>query len=126
MICDAALPTYFLLHWARHEDPAKRIELPRAIQMLASDTARSVGLDDRGRIAPGMKADVNVIDWNRLHLHAPHPVFDLPAGGRRLVQSADGYEVTIVSGEITYRNGKPTGALPGRLVRGKRDVAMAA
>ena len=122
MICDAALPTYFLTHWAVHPDPAKRVELPRAIRMLASDTARAVGFDDRGRIAPGMKADINVIDLARLRLYPPRPVYDLPAGGRRLIQKADGYVVTIVSGEVTYRNGEPTGALPGRLVRGAQPA----
>ena len=126
MICDAALSTYFLTHWVGHRDPAKRVELPRAIQMLASDTARAVGFGDRGRIAPGMKADVNVIDLDRLRLFAPHPVFDLPAGGRRLVQDAEGYDVTIVSGKVTYRAGQATGALPGRLVRGAQPAPAAA
>lgn len=118
MICDAALPSYFLTHWVGHGDSAKRVELPRAVQMLASDTANAVGFRDRGRIAVGMKADLNVIDLDRLRLHPPRPVSDLPGGGRRLVQDADGYDATIVSGEITYRAGQPTGALPGRLVRG--------
>ena len=118
MICDAGLPTYFLLHWVGHEDAAKRVPLPRAIKMLANDTAQAVGMTDRGRIAPGLKADINIIDMKTLHLHAPHPVRDLPAGGRRLVQKADGYVATIVSGEVTYRGGVATGALPGRLVRG--------
>jgi N-acyl-D-aspartate/D-glutamate deacylase len=118
MICDGALPSYFLSHWVRHPDPAKRVPLERAIRMLAHDTAQAVGLHDRGRIAPGLKADINVIDFDRLRLHAPHPVYDLPAGGRRLVQVADGYDVTIVAGQLTYRHGEPTGALPGRLVRG--------
>jgi len=117
MICDAALPTYLLTHWVGHPDPAKRVELPRAIRMLASDTARAVGFHDRGRIAVGLKADINVIDLDHLRLHPPRPVYDLPAGGRRLMQAADGYDATIVSGEVTYRAGRPTGALPGRLVR---------
>ncbi len=122
MICDAALSTYFLTHWVGHADPEKAIELPRAIQMLASDTAKAVGLNDRGRIAPGLKADINVIDFDNLRLYAPHPVYNLPAGGRRLVQEADGYDVTIVSGQVTYRKGKATGALPGRLVRGAQSA----
>ena len=126
MICDGALPTYFLTHWAAHPDPAKRVELPRAIRMLASDTARAVGFEDRGRIAPGMKADINVIDLARLRLHAPRPVYDLPAGGRRLVQDAVGYDLTIVSGQVTYRAGQSTGVLPGRLVRGARAAPVAA
>jgi len=76
-------------------------------------------MNDRGLLMEGYKADVNVIDMKRLHLHAPQAVYDLPAGGRRLRQQADGYDATIVSGEITYRDGKPTGALPGRLVRSR-------
>jgi N-acyl-D-aspartate/D-glutamate deacylase len=78
-----------------------------------------MGMNDRGLLMAGYKADVNVIDMKRLHLHAPQAVYDLPAGGRRLRQRADGYDATIVSGEITYRHGKPTGALPGRLVRSR-------
>jgi len=123
MICDAGLPTYFLLYWASHDDPEKRVPLPLAIKMLANDTARAIGLGDRGLIATGMKADINVIDMARLHLHAPRPVRDLPAGGRRLTQQAQGYVATIVSGQVTYREGIATGALPGRLVRGARQAA---
>jgi N-acyl-D-aspartate/D-glutamate deacylase len=120
MICDAAYPTYILTYWVGHKDPSKRISLPAAIRMLAADPATAVGLNDRGRIAPGMKADINVIDMHSLHLHAPRPIFDLPANGRRLTQRADGYCATIVSGQVTYRRGEATGALPGRLVRGSR------
>ena len=80
------------------------------------------GLHDRGLIAPGYKADINVIDLDGLSLGAPHTVHDLPAGGRRLVQTAKGYDTTIVSGQITYRHGEATGSLPGRLVRGSRQV----
>ncbi len=122
MICDAALPTYFLTHWVGHPDPEKQVPLERAIQMLAYDTAQAVGLHDRGRIAPGYKADINVIDVDGLRLGLPHPVFDLPAGGRRLVQTASGYDATIVSGQVTYRHGEATGALPGRLIRGAKTA----
>ncbi len=118
MICDAALPTYMLLHWVRHPDPTKQISLPHAIHKLSEEAAQAVGLFDRGRIAVGMKADINIIDLDRLHLHAPRPAYDLPAGGRRLTQRANGYDATIVSGVVTYRHGEATGALPGRLVRG--------
>ncbi|HEV7159280.1 MAG TPA: amidohydrolase family protein [Caulobacteraceae bacterium] len=120
LICDASYPTYLLGHWCAHREPAKRLALPEAVRMLASEPARAVGLGDRGSIAVGMKADINVIDADRLRLHAPRPVFDLPAGGRRLVQEADGYEATLVSGVVTYRRGEATGALPGRLTRGAR------
>ena len=83
-------------------------------------TARSVGLDDRGLLAPGLKADVNVIDYDRLHLHPPKVHYDLPVGGRRLLQQVDGYAATIVSGVVTRRDGTATGSHPGRLVRGAR------
>ncbi|HEY2481721.1 MAG TPA: amidohydrolase family protein [Caulobacteraceae bacterium] len=120
IICDASYPTYLLSHWTNHADQARRIALPEAVRMLAKTPARAVGLGDRGQIAVGMKADINVIDQDRLRLHAPRAVFDLPAGGRRLVQEADGYEATLVSGIVTYRRGEATGALPGRLTRGDR------
>ena len=81
-----------------------------------------VGLGDRGRLAPGYKADINVIDLDRLHVAAPHSVHNLPGGGRRLEQKAEGYRATIVAGEVTYRDGAFTGALPGRLVRGARPL----
>jgi N-acyl-D-aspartate/D-glutamate deacylase len=122
MICDASFPTYFLQHWARDVDGVDRIELPAAIAALSSVPADAVGLSDRGRLRPGYKADINVIDLDRLHLHAPSVVHDLPAGGRRLRQLAEGYAATIVSGVVTYREGSATGALPGRLVR--RQHAM--
>ena len=120
MICDAAYTTYMLTYWCRDADDERKIELPLAIRKLTFEPARTVGLEDRGLIKAGYKADVNVIDMERLHLHAPKTAYDLPAGGRRLSQRADGYEATIVSGQITYRNGQSTGALPGRLVRGQQ------
>ena len=119
MICDASFPTYLLTYWVGHADPARRLPLAEAIRMLTSDPADTVGLRDRGRLAPGMKADVNVIDMAGLQLHAPRTAHDLPAGGRRLTQEAEGYDATIVSGVITYRHGEPTGALPGRFVPGQ-------
>jgi N-acyl-D-aspartate/D-glutamate deacylase len=122
-ICDASYSTYFLTHWARHPDPAKRVGLAQAIAMLTRKPAAAVGLDDRGAIGAGRKADLNVIDFDRLRLHPPRTAHDLPAGGRRLTQKADGYEATVVSGQITYRDGAPTGALPGRLVRGAGAAA---
>ncbi|HXV01358.1 MAG TPA: amidohydrolase family protein [Caulobacteraceae bacterium] len=122
IICDASYPTYLLTHWARHPDPDRRISHAEAIRMLAREPARAVGLDDRGEIALGMKADINVIDPDRLRLHAPRPRFDLPAGGRRLTQKADGFAATIVSGAVTYRDGEASGALPGHLVRGAQPT----
>ncbi|MEA1652861.1 amidohydrolase family protein [Nitrospirillum sp. BR 11164] len=122
MICDAAYPTFLLTQYVRDQ---KRLSLEQAVSMLARETAASVGLNDRGILKPGYKADVNVIDLERLHLYAPRVKRDLPAGGRRLTQKADGYEATIVSGAVTYRNGRATGALPGRLVRGAKSAPAA-
>jgi N-acyl-D-aspartate/D-glutamate deacylase len=118
-ICDASFPTYALTHWGR--DRARgRFELPWLIKRQTSDTAAAVGLHDRGLVRPGMKADLNVIDFARLQLRRPYIVHDLPAGGRRLMQTAAGYVATVVSGVVTYREGEPTGALPGTLVRGAK------
>ncbi len=116
-ICDASFPTTLLQHWGRDRDH-DRIPLPFLVQRHCRDTARTVGLLDRGVIAPGYRADLNVVDFDRLRLHKPVIVHDLPAGGRRLLQRADGWLHTIVAGEETYRSGEPTGALSGRLVRG--------
>jgi len=121
IICDASQPTFLLSYWGR-DRAGEKLELPFLIKALSHINAHAVGLDDRGLIAPGLKADINVIDFDRLRLHAPRAVYDLPAGGRRLVQDADGYVATIVSGEVTYREGKPTGNLPGRLVRGPKTA----
>jgi N-acyl-D-amino-acid deacylase len=117
-ICDASFTTYYLQNWVRDPKPGKGVELAHAIRALTSEPARAVGLKDRGLLAPGYKADVNVIDLARLRLHAPRIVYDLPAGGKRLRQDADGYAATIKSGQVTYRDGQHTGALPGGLVRG--------
>jgi N-acyl-D-aspartate/D-glutamate deacylase len=125
MICDAAYPTYLLTYWTRDAEPERRLDLPWAIRKLAHEPAEAVGLKDRGLVRAGYKADLNVIDLERLRLYAPHATYDLPAGGRRLSQRADGYEATIVSGQITYREGVATGALPGRLVRGAKPAPAA-
>ena len=116
-ICDGSFPTTLLQHWGR-DRVGERIDLEFLIQRQCRDTARLVGLDDRGVVAPGYRADLNVIDFDRLRVHQPELLYDLPAGGRRVVQRADGYAHTIVAGVETYAEGVATGELPGRLVRG--------
>lgn len=118
-ICDASFPTFLLTHWARDRERA-RLPLEQVVRMQAHDTARFLGLDDRGTIAPGQRADLNVIDFD--HLRLMHPVMqkDLPAGGQRLMQHAKGYLATLVRGEVIAKDGALTGARPGRLVRAGR------
>ena len=115
-ICDASFPTFLMTHWARDRDRG-RIPLERVIQMQAHDTSRFIGLTDRGLLAPGQRADINIIDFDRLKLLRPVMLKDLPAGGQRLMQHADGYVATLVKGEVITKNGKLTGARPGHLVR---------
>jgi N-acyl-D-aspartate/D-glutamate deacylase len=119
LISDASFPTYALSHWARDRSHG-RLDVGRVVEQLTRATANAVGLDDRGVLAPGKRADLNVIDFDRLRCETPVMAYDLPAGGKRLLQGAQGYRATIVAGEITYREGEPTDALPGRLVRGGR------
>ena len=121
MICDASYPTFVLAHWAR-DRPSGRLSVAEAVRLMTSVPARVSGLADRGRIAVGYKADLNVIDHAGLTLHKPVITFDLPAGGRRLDQTADGYVATIVSGEVISANGVPTSARPGRLIRGRQPA----
>ncbi|MDJ0868037.1 MAG: amidohydrolase family protein [Myxococcota bacterium] len=118
IICDASMPTFLLTHWARDRARGERIPLEQLVERQTRRTATFYGMEDRGVLAPGMKADVNVIDFDALHIHAPEIVYDLPADGRRLIQKVDGYRYTICSGEVIYEEGEPTGALPGKLVRG--------
>jgi len=117
MICDASMPTYMLTHWARDRRRGPRLELEEAVRLQTSATAEFLGFDDRGVVAPGRKADLNVIDFDNLRLEYPHAADDLPAGGRRLLQGATGYVATVVNGVVTRRDGVDTGARPGRLVR---------
>jgi N-acyl-D-aspartate/D-glutamate deacylase len=117
-ICDASYPTFMLTHWARDESGAGAFPLEWIVQALTSKPAQTVKLLDRGLLSVGYKADINIIDAAAMELQAPRVVRDLPAGGRRLQQRAQGYVATIVNGVVTYRNGEATGALPGRLVRG--------
>jgi N-acyl-D-aspartate/D-glutamate deacylase len=119
-ICDGSFPTTLLMHWGRDRTRGERFEVPWLVKRQTADTAAAVGLLDRGMLAPGYRADINVIDMQSLGLGAPHLVFDLPAGGKRLLQKATGYQHTFVAGEETFVEGEATGALPGRLVRGAR------
>ncbi len=118
-ICDASFPTFLMTHWARDRARGDKISLERVVKMQSHDTARFLGLADRGTIAPGQKADLNVIDFDRLALRHPELHADLPAGGKRLLQGADGYVATLVSGQVVAANGALTGARPGRLVRSR-------
>jgi N-acyl-D-aspartate/D-glutamate deacylase len=122
MICDSSYPTFVLQHWTRERQGA-RLSIEAAIKALTSDPAAAVGLGDRGVLAVGRKADLNVIDYDAVALEKPHVLYDLPAGGRRITQGARGYEALVVSGEVVSLGGEPTGALPGRLVRGPQAAA---
>jgi N-acyl-D-aspartate/D-glutamate deacylase len=126
MISDASFPTFLMTHWARECGRSDGFDLSWLIKRQTSDTARTVGLLDRGVIKPGMKADINVIDVDKLALPAPRMAFDLPAGGKRLLQRAEGYRATVLSGIVTYREGEATGKLPGKLVRGAQEATNAA
>jgi N-acyl-D-aspartate/D-glutamate deacylase len=125
MICDGSFPTSMLTHWTRDRTRGPKLGLEHVIRMQTADTAATVGLYDRGRLTPGMRADVNIIDYDALKLRAPEVAYDLPSGGRRLIQRAEGYVATIVAGEVTYRDGEPTDALPGRLLRGPQAAPTA-
>jgi N-acyl-D-amino-acid deacylase len=120
LICDASYPTYLLTHWARDRHRGPRFSLEHMVRKQTLETATLFGLSDRGVLAVGKKADVNVIDMDALTLDVPQMVYDLPAGGRRLVQDARGYDATLVGGVVTRRHGADTGARPGRLLRGVR------
>jgi N-acyl-D-amino-acid deacylase len=120
LICDAGMPTYLLSYWTRDRKRGATIPLEQAVRLQTGNTAAVYGLTDRGTIAPGMKGDLNVVDYDTVALHAPEMVFDLPAGGRRLIQRASGYTATVMAGEVTFENGEATGALPGKLVRAGR------
>jgi len=120
VICDASAPTYMLSHWAR--DRADGLPLEFVVKKMTRDTAHLYGLEDRGVVAPGFKADLNLVDLEHLNLRLPEMVHDLPAGARRLIQRADGWKATICSGEVTFEDGVHTEARPGRLIRGSQPV----
>ena len=119
-ICDGSFTTHMLTHWTRDRKRGEKLELPWVIKAHCRDTAQAVGLNDRGILAPGYKADINIVDLKKMQLRKPEVHFDLPAGGRRLMQYADGYVATIVNGVPIYLDGESTGARPGRLVRGSK------
>jgi len=125
LICDASIPTFMLTHWVRDRKRGERVSIEFAVQRMSRDTARLFGMHDRGTLEAGMKADLNLIDMDTLQLENPEAVSDLPAGGRRLMQKARGYVSTFVSGVEIMREGQPTGALPGRLVRGEQPAPSA-
>jgi N-acyl-D-aspartate/D-glutamate deacylase len=122
IMCDATATSYTLTHWTRDRGRGSLFPVSWAIKRLAADNAAAIGLNDRGLLKVGMKADINILDYDNLRLRSPEVVYDLPAGGRRLVQRTDGFEATIVSGAVVYRHGEATGALPGRLIRGARGA----
>lgn len=124
VIADAGMPTFILTHWARDRVKGEQFPLEFLVRKLTSDTARAYGLNDRGRLEPGLLADLNIIDFQALRLFRPEAIYDLPAGGRRLVQRAEGYRYTIKSGQVTFEDGEHTGALPGGLVRGGREAVI--
>jgi N-acyl-D-aspartate/D-glutamate deacylase len=121
LICDASVPTFMLTYWTRDRRRGTRFSIAEMVRKLTSRNAAAVGLTDRGVVARGYKANINIIDYDRLALHAPRMSADLPGGGSRLSQTASGYVATLVNGQVTYREGAPTGALPGRLVRAPRS-----
>ena len=125
LICDASYTTTMLAYWARDRKRGPKVSLPQAVQALTASTSNTVGLLDRGQLAVGYKADINVIDYDKLQLRAPHVRHDLPAGGKRMVQLADGYVATYINGVATQLDGKSTGQMPGRLVRGARPAPVA-
>jgi N-acyl-D-aspartate/D-glutamate deacylase len=122
MICDASFATYLLQYWTREAPEDQRLSVEWVVQQQAAATAAAVGLNDRGVLAPGYRADINLIDLDAVGITSTEMLHDLPAGGKRLVQRADGYRATIVAGEVIREDGHDTGALPGRLVRGARSV----
>jgi N-acyl-D-amino-acid deacylase len=122
VICDASAPTFMLSHWAR--DRANGLPLEFVVKKMTRDTAHLYGLEDRGVLAPGFKADLNLVDLEHLNLRLPEMVHDLPAGARRLIQRADGWKATICSGEVTFEDGEHTEARPGRLIRGGQPVPL--
>jgi N-acyl-D-aspartate/D-glutamate deacylase len=120
-IIDAGMPSYMLAHWGRDRSRGPKLPLERLVKRQTSETSEFFGLNDRGQLAPGLRADVNVIDFDALKLHKPELVHDMPANGRRFIQRVEGYEATLVAGAPIFERGQHTGAMPGRLVRAGRN-----
>jgi N-acyl-D-aspartate/D-glutamate deacylase len=125
MICDASFPTWMLQYWGRDVASSEKFEIEWLVKQQAHDTAQAVGLDDRGTLEEGKRADVNLIDFEMLSVGVPEMLHDLPANGKRLVQRAAGYRSTIVAGSVVMKDGVPTGELPGRLIRGAQSSPKA-
>ena len=125
-IVDAGVPTFMLMHWGRDRARGPRLSLEHLVKRQTSETADFFGFSDRGRLAPGLRADINLIDFDGLQVQKPELVHDMPAGGRRFVQRVRGYEATFVAGEQIFERGEHTGAMPGRLVRAGRDAGTLA
>jgi N-acyl-D-aspartate/D-glutamate deacylase len=123
-ICDASFTSFMITHWVKGRTRGARLPLEAVIRKQTSEPAAIYSLHDRGVIAPGMKADLNIIDMEALYLHAPYMAFDLPTGGKRMLQKVDGFRYTIVSGEVIVRDGEMTDARPGRVVRGPQTSAI--
>jgi N-acyl-D-aspartate/D-glutamate deacylase len=123
MISDASIPTFLLTHWGRDRTRGERIPIEELVENQTRRTAECYGLLDRGVLEPGKKADINLIDFDNLHIHEPVLTYDLPADGKRFLQKIDGYRMTICSGQVIYKDGAPTGALPGKLIRGGRNAS---
>ncbi|WP_291844163.1 amidohydrolase family protein [Maricaulis sp.] len=124
-VCDASMPTYMLTHWTRDRKRGRKLDLPRVVRMLTGAQADYMGMSDRGYLRAGMKADINIIDLDRLQMEPPHMERDLPAGGQRLLQGATGYVATIVAGEVVMEEGQLTGAMPGTVYRAGRQAVAA-
>ena len=125
-VCDASMPTYMITHWTRDRSRGRKLDLPTVIRMLTGAQADYLGMSDRGYLREGLKADINIIDLERLQMEPPHMAQDLPAGGQRLLQGARGYTATIVAGDVVMEEGRLTGAKPGRLYRAGQPAALAA
>ena len=125
MLVDASVPTYMLAYFTRDRSRGPKLKVEDVVFKMTSDTAKLYGLNDRGVLAPGYKADLNLIDYDRLSLLDPEMAYDLPAGGKRLIQKASGYIATVCAGQVTYEQGEATGLMPGRLLRGGQTRLLA-